>query len=100
LAENTIVVLWGDHGWNLDEHDFWGKQNTLDNSLHAPLLDNPNQEWKRAVFGKWAKCEAVKTDHYLYAEWSTGGTVMDRMLFEHKNDPQENINIAEDPAML
>jgi len=38
LAENTIIVLWGDHGWNLGEHDFWGKHNTLHNSLHAPLV--------------------------------------------------------------
>ena len=38
LSENTIVVLWGDHGWNLGEHGFWGKHNTLDNSLRAPLI--------------------------------------------------------------
>ena len=38
LAENTIVVLWGDHGWNLGEHNFWGKHNTLNNSVHAPLI--------------------------------------------------------------
>jgi iduronate 2-sulfatase len=38
LHENTIVVLWGDHGWNLGEHDFWSKHNTMHNSLHAPLI--------------------------------------------------------------
>jgi len=38
LADNTIIVLWGDHGWNLGEHNFWGKHNTLHNSLHAPLV--------------------------------------------------------------
>lgn len=38
LAENTIVVLWGDHGWNLGEHDFWGKHNTLHTSLRVPLI--------------------------------------------------------------
>lgn len=38
LAENTIVVLWGDHGWHLGEHEFWGKHNTLHNALQVPLL--------------------------------------------------------------
>ncbi|MEO6245697.1 MAG: sulfatase [Opitutaceae bacterium] len=38
LAENTIVVIWGDHGWHLGEHDFWGKHNTLKNALRIPLI--------------------------------------------------------------
>lgn len=38
LAENTIIVLWGDHGYHLGEHGFWGKHNTLDHSLHSPLI--------------------------------------------------------------
>ncbi len=38
LAENTIVVLWGDHGWNLGEHDFWGKHNTLNTAVRVPLI--------------------------------------------------------------
>ncbi len=38
LAENTIVVLWGDHGWQLGEHGFWGKHNTMHLSLRVPLI--------------------------------------------------------------
>ncbi len=38
LADNTIVVLWGDHGWNLGEHDFWGKHNTLNTAVRVPLI--------------------------------------------------------------
>ncbi len=38
LADNTLVVLWGDHGWNLGEHDFWGKHNTLDTAVRVPLI--------------------------------------------------------------
>ncbi len=38
LAENTIVVLWGDHGWHLGEHEFWGKHNTMHNALQVPLI--------------------------------------------------------------
>ncbi len=38
LRENTIVVVWGDHGWELGEHDFWGKQNLLWKSIRVPLI--------------------------------------------------------------
>ncbi len=53
LADTTIVIIWGDHGWNLGEHDFWGKHNTLNTSVRVPLI--------LKVPGKSAgrKCEAL-----------------------------------------
>ena len=38
LKESTIVVLWGDHGWKLGEHDAWCKHSCVENDTHAPLL--------------------------------------------------------------
>jgi iduronate 2-sulfatase len=38
LAENTIVVLWGDHGWHLGEHDLWCKHCNFEKVLHIPLI--------------------------------------------------------------
>ncbi|MDP6526726.1 MAG: sulfatase [Kiritimatiellia bacterium] len=38
LRDNTIVVIWGDHGWHLGEHNFWAKTNLLHNATHAPLI--------------------------------------------------------------
>ena len=38
LAKNTIVILWGDHGWKLGEHDAWCKHSTSENDTNAPLL--------------------------------------------------------------
>ena len=38
LTENTIVVLWGDHGWHLGDHTIWGKHSTYDRSLKSTLI--------------------------------------------------------------
>ena len=38
LAANTVVVLWGDHGWQLGEHGMWNKHSCFETSMHAPLL--------------------------------------------------------------
>ena len=38
LRKNTIVVLWGDHGWKLGEHDGWTKHSNMEIDTHAPLL--------------------------------------------------------------
>lgn len=38
LAENTIVVLWGDHGWHLGEHGLWCKHCNFEKVLHTPLI--------------------------------------------------------------
>lgn len=38
IAGNTIVVLWGDHGWKLGEHNSWTKMTNFDIDTRAPLL--------------------------------------------------------------
>jgi arylsulfatase A-like enzyme len=38
LRENTIVILWGDHGWQLGEHGLWCKHCNFETSLNAPLM--------------------------------------------------------------
>jgi len=37
-AENTIIVLWGDHGWQLGEHGFWCKHTNFEVAARTPLL--------------------------------------------------------------
>ena len=38
LEENTVVVIWGDHGWQLGEHNLWAKHCNFQTSLRVPLL--------------------------------------------------------------
>ena len=63
----------------------------------VPLMRDPDLDWKEAVFSEWKHGEAVKTDRYLYTEWHKNGEVVARMLYDHKIDPEENVNVAGDP---
>jgi iduronate 2-sulfatase len=38
LAANTIVVLWGDHGWHLGDHGMWCKHTNYEEATHIPLV--------------------------------------------------------------
>lgn len=38
LADNTVIVLWGDHGWKLGDHEEWGKHTNFEVDTRAPLI--------------------------------------------------------------
>ena len=38
LADNTVVLLWGDHGYQLGDHGMWCKHTNFETSTHAPLI--------------------------------------------------------------
>ncbi len=164
LYENTIIIIWGDHGWKLGEHNAWCKQTNyeidtrvpmiisganvnakgqqcdrltefvdiyptlcemagldvpeyLQGVSMTPLLDDPKQLWKTAVFsqflqGRFGRMHkdyegneymgyAIRTDQYRYVEWyewnkeeEKKGEFLSNELFDHNIDPQENKNIA------
>jgi iduronate 2-sulfatase len=146
LAENTLVILWGDHGWHLGEHGLWCKHCNFEKVLHTPLilrvpgkkagqrtsalveyvdiyptlcelaglplpfhvqgksmvplLDDPDQPWKKAVFARWIRGETLITPAYTYTEWRNdeNGKVQARMLYHRTEDPEETVNISENPA--
>jgi arylsulfatase A-like enzyme len=144
LAENTVVVLLGDHGWHLGEHGLWCKHCNFDNVLRTPLmirvpwmeagrtsalaefvdiyptlcdlcgldrpghleglslvplLEEPEREGKEAVFLRYHAGNTVKTHSYAYTEWyDEGGQLQGRMLYDHEQDPEENVNLAEKPG--
>ena len=145
LKENTIVILWGDHGYNLGEHGLWCKHCNFNSALQAPLLvagpgvprnkklhqlvefvdifptltemaglpalpeqlegasmvplfHQETAPWKEQVVSKFHNGISIKTNQYLYTEWSTSDSaIYARMLFDHERDPLEKRNIAEDP---
>ncbi|WP_343329635.1 sulfatase [Polaribacter staleyi] len=38
LDKNTIVVVWGDHGWHLGDQTIWGKHSTFENALKSTMI--------------------------------------------------------------
>ena len=156
LRDRTIIVLWGDHGWKLGEHDAWCKHSNVENDTHAPLvvsvpgmktagsrtealvefvdiyptlvdlcglprpahlegvsfrrvLDDPGCPWKSAAFSQYPRTYkgksmmgyTMRTDRYRYTQWvdrKAATRVEAEELYDHQTDPQENENIAGNPA--
>ena len=38
LSENTVVVVWGDHGWQLGEHSEWCKHTNFEIAARTPVM--------------------------------------------------------------
>ena len=38
LRKDTIVILWGDHGWKLGEYSMWCKHTNFELDTHVPMI--------------------------------------------------------------
>lgn len=64
----------------------------------ANVLSDPDAPGKDAVYLRWLDAEAVKTPDFALSEWfDERGEVTARMLYDHRNDRDETVNLAEEP---
>ncbi|UCD30336.1 MAG: sulfatase [Planctomycetota bacterium] len=149
LRDRTVIVLWGDHGWQLGEHGLWCKHTNFELATHSPMIfsvpnqknkgaktdalsefvdiyptlcelcnlpipeglegtslvpvmNDPGRPWKKAAFSQYPRGPhmgySMKTDRYRYTEWAEKGKEpVGIELYDHQNDPDENVNIANRP---
>ena len=148
LRDRTVIVLWGDHGWQLGEHGLWCKHTNFDIAARAPLIVSAPRGSKGAKTDALAEfvdiyptiCElaglpvpanlegrslapvvrdakrsvntaafsqyprgkvmgrSIRTDNYRYTEWAEPGKAPEAVeLYDHRTDPDENVNIAAKP---
>jgi iduronate 2-sulfatase len=145
LDRTTIVILWGDHGWNLREHGLWCKHCNYETSLHTPLilrvpgtdqvgatseiveyvdiyptlcelaglelpehlqgnsfrdlLFDPDATSDGVAICQWYAGITTIRESWFYTEWiNDRDSSYARMLYDHRVDPRENVNISEDPV--
>jgi arylsulfatase A-like enzyme len=44
LADNTVIVLWGDHGWQLGDYGLWAKHTNFELATRVPLIVSMPQQ--------------------------------------------------------
>ena len=153
----TIIVLLGDHGWNLGEHTMWTKHSLFDVTLQVPLiisaLSSPDDTRLKPgrsssvvqlvdvfptltslvdlplpealdghtllargektyttstdpiagqvadtgfAFSRWFDGESVRSADFRYSRWrNEQGELLEHMLFDLRQDPQESNNVVE-----
>ncbi|MCX8038395.1 MAG: sulfatase-like hydrolase/transferase, partial [Candidatus Sumerlaeia bacterium] len=151
LRDKTLVILWGDNGYQMGEHGTWASKHTnyetsvrvpmivsvpgmktagrksnalvefqdiypsladlcglpipqhVEGTSFKPLLDNPDRPWKKAAFSVYPRGgylgRTIRTDRWRLVEWrkQKGGDPVVYELYDHQTDPQENVNLANDP---
>lgn len=150
LRKNTVVVVWGDHGWHLGDLHVWGKHTAFEWSMRsallvsapgaaanahtqglveaidlyptladlcalpeppkhdgasfAQLLRKPDSKGKDAACGFWRMgghlARTMRTPDYRITRWTRNGKTGQVELYDHRTDPGETVNIAEEKPEL
>ncbi|MFL2478394.1 MAG: sulfatase [Verrucomicrobiales bacterium] len=157
LSQDTVICIWGDHGYHLGEQGLWTKANNYELSLRVPLifsipmqknqgskshglvelvdiypticeacqieiptglegesfvplLNDPHKKWKKAAYSQFPRNRtgnrhskhgdimgySVRTNTHRYTEWREwkSNRLINKELYDHRNDPREMKNIA------
>ncbi len=141
LDENTVIMVWGDHGWCLGDHTIWGKHSVFNRALNStfiiktpdmkkpgvasnklvgtidiypticditgitppegldgvsitPIIENPKAKIRDEIYSYWQGKLSIKTERYRLSVHNVRGKEA-IMLFDHKNDPNETVNVAD-----
>ena len=54
-ADNTVIIMWSDHGWHLGEKQHWGKRTGWERSTRVPLVVVPPRK-DRSGYQAGATC--------------------------------------------
>ncbi|MBC8350477.1 MAG: sulfatase [Planctomycetes bacterium] len=57
LSNNTLIVLWSDHGWHLGEKEHWGKWTGWERSTRVPLIIVPPQNFAARKTKSVTRCD-------------------------------------------
>lgn len=57
-ADNTLIVLWSDHGWHLGEKDHWGKWTGWERATKVPLIVVPPRNRAQDFASAGSSCDA------------------------------------------
>ncbi|QOD61986.1 sulfatase [Polaribacter haliotis] len=106
VADNTIIVLWGDHGLFLGEHGRWNKHSNLEVASSSPLIiiDPRNKKAKGETFSAASTVDIYPTlcelagleipEQPKNAKKSTGRAIKGRSLVPILNDTNAQVKIG------